>query len=56
MKPSMTDTSRRRDLRREGANKFLHHLGKFKMHWMGPFEVIYVTDGGYVQLKDLKGK
>jgi hypothetical protein len=24
-------------------NKFMKHLGKFKTHWLGPFEVVYVT-------------
>jgi hypothetical protein len=37
-------------------NKYLQHPGKFRMHWLGPYEVKYVTDGGSVQLKDLTGK
>jgi hypothetical protein len=36
-------------------NKFLQHPGKFRMHWLGPYEVNTVTYGGYVQLKDLGG-
>jgi hypothetical protein len=36
--------------------KYLHHLGKFKMHLLGPYEIKSVTDGGVVQLKDLVGK
>jgi hypothetical protein len=36
-------------------NKFLQHPGKFRMHWLGPYEVKYVIDGGSVQLKDLTG-
>jgi hypothetical protein len=36
-------------------NKFLQHPHKFKMHWLGPYEVKNVTDEGYVQLKDLGG-
>jgi hypothetical protein len=36
-------------------NKFLQHPGKFRMHWLGPYEVNTVTDGGSVQLKDLGG-
>jgi hypothetical protein len=36
-------------------NKFLQHPGKFRMHWLGPYEVKYVTDGGSVQLQDLTG-
>jgi hypothetical protein len=26
------------------------------MHWLGPYEINYVTDGGVVQLKDLEVK
>jgi hypothetical protein len=37
-------------------NKYLQHTGKFRMHWLGTYEVNYVIDGGYVQLKDLKWK
>ena len=36
-------------------SKFLQHLGKFRMHWLGPYEVNTVTDGGVIQLKDLGG-
>ena len=25
------------------------------MHWLGPYEVNIVTDGGSIQLKDLEG-
>jgi hypothetical protein len=34
-------------------SKFLQHLGKFKMHWLGPYEVKTVTDGEFVHLKYL---
>jgi hypothetical protein len=34
----------------------MKHPGKFKTHWLGPFEVAYVTEGGDVQLKTLKGE
>jgi hypothetical protein len=27
-------------------NKFMNHPGNFKTHWLGPFEVAYVTEGG----------
>jgi hypothetical protein len=27
-------------------NKFMKHPGKFRTHWLGPFEVAYVTEGG----------
>jgi hypothetical protein len=36
-------------------SKFLQHLEKFKMHWLGPYEVKSFTDGEVVQLKDLGG-
>jgi hypothetical protein len=37
-------------------NKFMKHPGKFRIHWLGPFEVAYVTEGGFVQLKTLNGE
>ena len=36
-------------------NKFFQHTGKFRMHWLGPYEVNTVIDGGFVHLKDLGG-
>jgi transposase InsO family protein len=36
-------------------NKLFQHPGKLRMHWLGPYEVKTVTDGGVVQLKDLAG-
>ena len=27
-------------------NKFFQHPSKFRMHWLGPYEVKTVTDGG----------
>jgi hypothetical protein len=27
-------------------NKFMKHPGKFRTHWLGPYEVTYVTEGG----------
>jgi hypothetical protein len=36
-------------------SKFLQHPGKFRMHWLGPYEVKIVTEGGVVQLKYLGG-
>jgi hypothetical protein len=35
--------------------KKFQHPGKFRMHWLGPYQVNIVTDGGFVQLKDLGG-
>jgi hypothetical protein len=37
-------------------NKYLQHPGKFMMHWLRPYEIKSVTDGGVVQLQDLVGK
>jgi hypothetical protein len=36
--------------------KYLQHPGKLRMHWLGPYQIKYVIDGGVVQLKDLEGK
>jgi hypothetical protein len=36
-------------------NKSFQHPGKLRMHWLGPYEVKSVTDGGVVQLRDLSG-
>jgi hypothetical protein len=36
-------------------NNFIKHPGKFRMHWLGTYEIVYVTEGGVVQLKSLKG-
>ena len=36
-------------------NKFFQHLGKFRMRWLGPYEIQHVTDGGSMRLKDLIG-
>jgi hypothetical protein len=27
-------------------SKFIKHPRKFRMHWLGPYEVTYVTEGG----------
>jgi hypothetical protein len=32
-------------------NKSLQHLGKLKMHWLVPYEVKTVTDGGVVKFE-----
>jgi hypothetical protein len=34
-------------------SKFMKHQGKFRMHWLGPYEISYVMEGGVVQLKTL---
>jgi hypothetical protein len=37
-------------------NKYLQHLGKLRMHWIGPYQITFFIDGGVVQLQDLAGK
>jgi hypothetical protein len=37
-------------------SKFMKHPGKFRTHWMGPYEVAYVTEGGAAQLNTLNGE
>jgi hypothetical protein len=34
-------------------NKSFQHPGKIRMHWLGLYEVKYITDGGDVHLRDL---
>jgi hypothetical protein len=36
-------------------NKSIQHRGKLIMHWLGPYELKIVIDGGVLQLKDLGG-
>ena len=35
---------------------FMKHPGKFRTHWLGPYEVVYVIEGGFAQLKTLNGE
>jgi hypothetical protein len=37
-------------------NKFMKHLGKFRICWLGTFKVAYVIEGGDVQLNILNGE
>jgi hypothetical protein len=37
-------------------NKFMKHLGKFRTHCLGAYEVTYVTEGGATQLNTLNGE
>jgi hypothetical protein len=37
-------------------SKFMNHPGKSRMHWLGPYEVVYATEGGVAQLKTLNGE
>jgi hypothetical protein len=34
----------------------MKHPGKFRTHWIGPYEVAYVIEGGAAQLKTLNGE
>jgi hypothetical protein len=34
-------------------SKFMKHPRTFKMHWLGPYEIAYVIEGGDAQLKTL---
>jgi hypothetical protein len=36
-------------------NKSFQHPGKLRLHWLGPYEVKSVTDGGDIQLTYLLG-
>jgi hypothetical protein len=36
-------------------NKSIQHPGKLRLHWLGPYEVNTIIDGGVVQLKGLGG-
>ena len=37
-------------------SEYLNHLGKLIMHWLGPYQINSITDGGFFQLQDLVGK
>ena len=37
-------------------SKFIKFPGKFKMHWLGPYQIQQVTEGGVVQLSKLNGE
>lgn len=37
-------------------SKFTKFLGKFQMHWLGPYIVKEIIDGGTVQLVTLNGE
>jgi hypothetical protein len=36
-------------------SKFIKHPHKFRTHWLRPYDIAYVTEGGAVQLKILEG-
>ena len=37
-------------------SKFINFPGKFKTHWLGPYQIQQVTEGGAVQLSKLDGE
>jgi hypothetical protein len=37
-------------------SKFMQHPGKFRMHWLGPYVIKYVTEEGAMQLETLNGE
>ena len=37
-------------------SKFIKFPGKFKTHWLGPYQIQQVTEGGSVQLSKLNGE
>ena len=37
-------------------SKFIKFPGKFKTHWLGPYQIQQVTEGGVVQLSQLNGE
>ena len=37
-------------------SKFVKFPGKFKTHWLGPYQIQYVTKGGAIQLSKLNGE
>ncbi|KAH9310224.1 hypothetical protein KI387_038135 [Taxus chinensis] len=36
-------------------SKFLHHLGKLKVHWLGPYVITHILESGAFQLEELDG-
>lgn len=36
--------------------KFTKFLGKFQMHWLGPYVISDISNGGAVQLAKLNGE
>ena len=37
-------------------SKFVKFPGKFKTHWLGPYQIHHVTKGGVIQLSKLNGE
>ena len=38
------------------TKKFVKFLGKFKTHWLGPYQIQQVIDEGAIQLSKLNGE
>ena len=36
-------------------NNFFKHSGNLKMHWLGPYVIVHITDAGTVKLQKLDG-
>ena len=36
-------------------SKFVKHLGKLKMHWLGPYVINFITEVGAIQLQHFNG-
>ena len=36
-------------------SKFTKNLGKLQMHWLGPYVIHFIIDGGAMQLQQLDG-
>ena len=37
-------------------SKFIKFIGKFKTHWLGPYQIQQVIEGGVIQLSKLNGE
>ena len=37
-------------------SNFVKHHGKFRMRWLGAYEIKYVTERGVIQLQNLNGE
>ena len=57
----MIDTSNKKKIQAEDLvllydSNFMQHLGKFWMHWLGPYVIQHVTEAGDVKLETLNGE
>jgi hypothetical protein len=37
-------------------NKYLHHPGKLRMCWLGPFHLVYISEVGVAKMETLQGQ